>query len=155
CLLRPTSLQGEAAVEVYHDRIGEAVLASLSADDLRARHGKLADAFQIQPVPEPEALFRHCLGAGRREEAADWAVQAADRAANALACGRAADLYRQALALQPRVNERTAAIETQLANALVSAGRGASAGPVYVAAATKTTGMDGLELRRRAAEQYL
>src|SRR5262249_1397702 len=23
CLLRPTSLQGEAAVEVYHDRIGE------------------------------------------------------------------------------------------------------------------------------------
>jgi hypothetical protein len=155
CLVRTTTVQGHAALEAYHDRIGETLAATLSTRDQQARHGALADALQTRPSPDPEAVFRHCLGSGRNEEAADWAVRAADRAAGALAFLRAAELYRRALELKSWEDPRTAVLQTSLADALVAAGRSAAAAPMYAAAATKSTGSSGLDLRRRAAEQFL
>jgi hypothetical protein len=154
-LLRTTTIHGRVGVEVYHDRIREAVVAGLPIAATRARHAELADAVLARSDPDPEAVFRHLLGADRRAEAAEWAIRAAERANSALAFVRAAELYRQALSLAAWDQDRANALETQLADALVNAGRGAAAAPIYAGVATRNTGLGRLELRRRAVEQHL
>jgi hypothetical protein len=154
-LLRATTVHGRPGVEVYHDRIREAVIAGLPIAATRARHAELADAVLAHADPDPEAVFRHLLGADRRAEAADWAVRAAERANSALAFVRAAELYRQALALGTWEQQRANTLETELADALVNAGRGAAAAPIYAGVATRNTGLERLELRRRSVEQHL
>ena len=131
-LLRSTTLNDQPAVEVYHDRIREALVAGLSVEDLRARHRALTDVLERQPSPDPEALFRHLLGAGDGEQAAYWAAHAADRAAAALAFAHAADLYGRALDLHTDDDAHTGTWQVQRANALVNAGRRRRGGtPLY------------------------
>ncbi len=159
CLLKATSANAEAAVEIYHDRIREALLASLSADVIQQRHGALADVLESFPAAEPEAVFRHCLGAGRKERAADWGGRAAERADEALAFAHAAELYAQVLELRPDHPE-VESRRLRLAEALANAGRSSdSADAFLIAADTLQTSGAGksevLELRRRAGEQYL
>jgi len=154
-LLRTTTFNERTAIEVYHDRIREALLASVSAETLRSRHGALADVLEGQPRADPDALFRHCLGAGRQERAADWAVQAAEHADGALAFQRAAELYGRALELKAWDEPRAVVLQVQRADALVNAGRGAEAAPLYLDVVPRVATGDRLDLRRRAAEQYL
>ena len=154
-LLRTITLKDQVAVEVYHDRIREALVASLATDVRQARHGGLADVLGKQPVLDAEALFRHNLGAGRRGRAAEWAVQAAERAAETLAFARAAELYGRALELKEWDEARVAALKIGRAEALVNAGRGAEAAAVFLSAAAHVPSSEQLDLRRRAAEQYL
>ncbi len=157
-LLRTTVIDRSPAVEIYHDRIREALLGTLSADIVRLRHGNLADVYERQPEADAEALFRHCLGAGRRERAGHWAVQAAERASDTLAFDRAAELYREALELRDDRNERPALL-TRFADALANAGRSLDAADTFEQAARACSAAAGpeqvLELRRRAAEHYL
>jgi hypothetical protein len=130
-------------------------VASLATEVREARHGGLADVLGKQPVLDAEALFRHSLGAGRRERAAEWAVQAAERAAEMLAFARAAELYGRALEFKEWDEARMASLKIARAEALVSAGRGAEAAPVFLSAAAHAASGEQLDLRRRAAEQYL
>ena len=158
-LLRTTALDRQPTVEIYHDRIREALLGMLPADVLRARHGDLADVLERQPEPDAEALFRHCLGAGRREQAGNWAMQAAERASDTLAFDRAAELYREALELRDDEGERPELV-TKLGEALANAGRSLDAADTFEQAAREHVALSGrpeqvLELRRRAAEHYL
>jgi hypothetical protein len=155
CLVRTSVLEGRTVVEPYHDRIGEALVGGLAPAVLVARHGALADVWLSHASPDAEAVFRHCLGAGRREQAGDWAVRAAERAAAALAFARAAELYRTALDVKRWDDDRTARLQTELAEALVNAGRGSEAAPVYIDAASRRAGLPGIDLRRRAAEQFM
>jgi len=111
-------------------------VASLATEVREARHGGLADVLGKQPVLDAEALFRHSLGAGRRERAAEWAVQAAERAAEMLAFARAAELYGRALEFKEWDEARMASLKIARAEALVSAGRGAEAAPVFLSAPT-------------------
>jgi len=154
CLVRSTTVHGGPGVEAYHDRIREVVVEALPARVTRAHHAELAVAAIGSPNPDPEAVFRHLLGADRRPEAAEWAARAAERASNTLAFVRAAELYRQALSLATWDVERSNSLEICLADALVNAGRGAAAAPIYSGVATRNTGLARLELRRRAAEQH-
>jgi len=154
-LLRLTPRAGAAAVEAYHDRIRELIVHGLAADARRERHRQLAVTLEQEPAPDPEGLFRHYLGAGERSRAAGWAVRAAERAAAALAFHDAASLYGQALDLETWDESRTAHLQEQRADALVNAGRGGEAAPLYVAAARGRPPLEGLDLRRRAAEQFL
>lgn len=153
--LRSTSLQERAAIEVYHDRIREMVIEQLTSPLQLQRHAQLADALAGQPEPDPAALFRHCLGAGRNEQAGEWAAQAADRAAAALAFVEAAELYRQGLELKQWPVERATVLRVRRADALVNAGHGADAAPIFLSAAPYVEARERLDLRRRAAEQYL
>jgi predicted Ser/Thr protein kinase len=150
-----TAAGDQVALEVYHDRIREVLLASLQAGTLRDHHGALADSLLNQPEPDPEALFRHSLGAERREQAADWAVRAADRAAETLAFARAAELFSHALSLKAWKPQLGAELQVRQADALVNAGRGAEAAPIFLAASSHFSNNLELDLRRRAAEQYL
>jgi hypothetical protein len=154
-LLRTAPHDTQPTVEMYHDRIREVIAAQLPPQRLRTRHRQLAETIERQPSPDPDALFRHFLGADERERAGEWAVRAADRAADTLAFVEAAELYGQALQLKQWDSEPGTKLQIRRADALVNAGRGAEAAPLFLAAATRNGNPQALDLRRRAAEQYL
>ncbi|MDI1443542.1 serine/threonine-protein kinase [Polyangium sp. 6x1] len=158
-LLRFTELNGQLAVETYHDRIREALVADLPAEELRTCHRRLAEALLSLPSPDPEALVEHYLGAGDTREASHYALLAADRAAASLAFDRAAALYREALTLDNQGEERWK-LQRKLGETLTNAGRGGEAAEAFMAAAAARAAqahddMQILTLERCAAEQYL
>src|SRR5262249_13932013 len=86
--------------------------------------------------------------------AALCALNAAAQASAALAFDRAAKLYRLSLSLYAE-REDAWNVRVELADALASAGRGTEAAQAYGAAATGAPSAQAIELRRRAAEQFL
>src|SRR5581483_11222150 len=139
------------AVEAFHDRVGAAVLAHLDGEALRDRHERLARALEDSGRADPETLGHHWLGAGQRAKAAALYLQAAHEAAEALAFERAVRLYRRSFELQPP----PAADWTRLGEALHNIGRGVEAAHAFLAAAKLASGLDAVELKRRAAEHLL
>jgi eukaryotic-like serine/threonine-protein kinase len=138
-------------VEPYHDRVREALVARLDGPTRRGLHERLARALEASGTADPETLAVHFRGAGDAHTAARHAARAADQASRALAFDRAARLYREALELDPQGGD---ALRLRLAEALASAGRGRESALEYLALAPHQ-GMDTIELRRRAAEQFL
>lgn len=155
-LFRTTEVDGRPAVETYHDRIREAAIVALSPGDRARYHRDLATALRALPSPDPDALFRHHLGAGDEREAARFALAAAERASASLAFDRAAELFRHALRLDPAHPGRARTLE-RLAVTLVDAGRGAEAPAAFLQAADLVSAdpLVALGLRRRAAEQLV
>ncbi|WP_433936438.1 serine/threonine-protein kinase PknK [Sorangium cellulosum] len=156
CLLRTTVIGEQPAIEPFHDRIRETIVARLPADALREQHRALAETLESAPSPaDPEELLRHWLGAGDAQRALGHAIHAADRAAGLLAFVRAAELYgraRELCAGDPALDER---LGLRQADALVDAGHGARAAPLYLAFAERAPASAALERRRKAAEQLL
>ncbi|HYQ43567.1 MAG TPA: AAA family ATPase [Polyangiaceae bacterium] len=169
-LIRGTS-GGQRRFTAYHDRVREAVSASLNEESLNALHGALARALERTPDPDPELLAHHLAESGDRGRAAQLAIRAGDRAYEALAFDQAARLYRTALTLgteEPNEPE----LREKLARALSSLGRSKDAADAYLEAAQHATTATteptaramavqrrepgrALELRRLAAEHYL
>jgi serine/threonine protein kinase len=145
----------EQQVQTYHDRIRESVLASLLHETLVECHRGLARALAASDEPDPEAVGRHFQEAGEGDQAAGWYVKAADRAAAALAFQNAAWLYQLALELRPWEGPEGQRLRISLADALAGARRGPEAAEAYLAAAEKAEPGEALELRRRAADQFL
>jgi hypothetical protein len=162
-LARVRVTEAGRAVEVYHDRIRETVLGHLEAAYVRALHGTLAHVLEAERDVDPETLYTHFAGAGEAEPAVRYAIAAGDRAAAALAFDRAAELYRAALALAPKVGDPRAVpgltpefdLRVKLADALAAGGRGRDAALVYLDAAAGAPASRALDLRRRAAEHFL
>jgi serine/threonine protein kinase len=154
-MVRISGARDQDLVEVYHDRIRETVVASLE-DARRARHHRrLAVAIQTSGDPDAETLVVHFLGAGERETAADYAIEAAGQAAESLAFDRAAELYRLALELREYPTETKRKLLVKLGDALANAGRGGESADTYIDAASRSLEGDALELERLAAGQYL
>ena len=142
------------AFETYHGRVGQAVLGLLPEPDRRARHFALASVLERTDA-DPEVLAFHFARAGRTDAAVTYLRQASLLAASALAFRRAVALGRQALdLLGDSEDERRADLETELGEALANDGRGAEAAQAYLRAAAASED-EAVELRRRAAEQYL
>ncbi|MDH5491223.1 MAG: AAA family ATPase, partial [Myxococcales bacterium] len=141
-------------LEPYHDRIREAVVETLSDAERAGLHRDLANALRAEDVPDPEALFEHCMGGGMREAAGRYAREAAQRAAGTMAFDRAAQLYRAAVDLCPG-GEEEQALRIALGEALAHGGRGPAAAKQFLAVAPHVDLARRLELRRRAGEQYL
>jgi serine/threonine protein kinase len=144
-----------ARLEPYHDRVRDAVLATLGPDEQRALHRALAVALETEQADDAEALAFHWRAAGDDRRAARWALDAADQAAATLGFDRAAKLYDLALGLVPRPDEEQRPIQIKLGDALANAGRGALAAQVYADAAETANAAMALDLRRRAADQLL
>ncbi|WP_437620465.1 ATP-binding protein [Sorangium sp. So ce1151] len=149
-------------VEVSHDLVRASVVGRLGPEQLAARHrrvGRALEALGTLATADAETLARHWLGAGEPARAGRLATLAAEQAAEALAFERAARLYELALGLLARDAElpeaERRALGVRCADALVNAGKGAEAARLYAAAAEGADSALGLELRRRAAEQYL
>jgi serine/threonine protein kinase len=151
-LIRTRGPRPHDAAEPYHDRVREVAVRVLSAPRLRECHLRLAHTLEADGDADAEALAAHFEGAGDRAGAGKYAVRAAEHAMGALAFDRAASLYRRALSLDA-ADRRS--LQVSLGDALVNAGRGAEAAPVFLEAAQGEGAARGLELRRRAAEQFL
>lgn len=145
--------QGSAEqIDTYHDRIRETVAASLAQSQRREIHTRLARAMESFAPERVEFLAAHWTAAGDPDAARSFVVRAADRAMETLAFERAAELYRQALELDPEGRRR---LRRCLADALNYDGKAAQAAQAYLAAAEETPAEVSLELRGMAAEQYL
>jgi serine/threonine protein kinase len=147
-------------IEAYHDRVREAVLAKTENTRIRAWHDALATAMIAGGGAEPERLAFHLESAGRPDEAAQYAVEAAERAAGTLAFKRASELYRRALENwpEPRTSaqaETVRQLRVKLGEALANAGRGPESAQAYQLAVTGASCTEALELKRRCAEQLL
>ena len=142
-------------VEPYHDRVREAVLLGLDPASQRAFHGSIARALEAAEHADAEALAVHWRGAGEPEQAAIYALHAAESAAAAFAFDRAARLYQLTLDLRPVDGAEGSRLRELLADALANAGRGARAADAYLAAAALHPPAAALDLRRKAAEQLL
>jgi hypothetical protein len=160
-LIRPTELDDRPAIEIYHDRLRQVILADLSRERGQRWHLRLAEALRKSPRPDPEDLFAHYRGAGDERTARRYVRDAAARAMRTLAFDRAAELYASLLGGEDDAPGR-AALHEQLGDALANAGRAEEAGLSFEAAAEereRAPADGGLEaardLRRRAAEQYL
>jgi hypothetical protein len=157
-LTRSSGVHGDERVEVYHDRIREAVLSRLDEDTRRALHGRLAGALEAVDarLADPHALLAHLEAAGLTQRAAAQAERAAQLASQALAFDRAAMLYRTALRLGSHDGEARHRIQVSLGDALSHDGRCAEAAEAFFAAAEVALQVASrLECRRRAAEQLL
>ncbi len=154
-LLRMLPGRGDTEVDVFHQRVGEALLASIPAPTRAAHHSFWLRCALIQGEQDPERVLLHALGAGETRTAAEWAARAAQRAEGKLAFARAADLYGQALTLATWSPAQALELEQRRAEALVSAGRGAEAAPLFAAASTHARGKERGVFLQRAAEQYL
>ncbi|WP_156041062.1 serine/threonine-protein kinase [Chondromyces apiculatus] len=157
-LVRTRGSRDRDAVEVYHDRIRDAVSSRLEPAARARLHLRLARALEAGGAAEPEQLALHFRGGGDLARAAEYAEHAAERAAAALAFDRAADFYQIAVACHAELDAlptHIAPLQGRLADALANAGRGAEAAPIYLAAAESLPKLQALRLRGRAAEQLL
>lgn len=159
CLLRTFGSSETPSLEIYHDRIRDALLQAMSEDRRRQLHAQLAEGLRGLPNPDPQVLWEHHLGAGKVQLAAEYALQAASDAAEALAFELAARFYGEALRLRGD-SDTDWGLQVRRAEALVNAGRGADAASAFedALAAAKRVVSDRrtlAELKGRAAQHYL
>jgi serine/threonine protein kinase len=153
-LVRTSGLHEDDAIQVYHHRIREAVLAHLPPNALLGHHASLARVLESTPGAEPELLAVHLAGAQEAVKAGLCYQQAADRAASALAFRHAATLYGLALTLRSVMGAERVVLERRRADALANAGLGAEAAQIYQRAAAEVGPVEALELERLAAYQF-
>lgn len=154
-LITTRARRRQMELEPYHDRIRQAVLATLPPDRRRSRHRELAFALEKSSHADPEVVARHFEAAGIREKAATHAERAAERAAAALAFDRAASLYEDVLRLSAGGGRERAVLLVRVADALANAGRGPEAAGRYLEASAGHRGVEGLRLEQRAGEELL
>jgi hypothetical protein len=154
-LVRTGGARWSDAIEPYHDRVREAVLAKLAPERRRALHEALALAFEASPHRDPETLATHWREAENASHATRYAVAAGDQASATFAFDRAARWYEQALGLLPAGHASRRELRIKLGDALTFVGRGAPAAEEFEAAAVGAPPLEALELRRRAAENLL
>ena len=141
-------------IETYHDRIREALVDRVAADDRRDIHRRMAASLVNRQSDDCETLFEHYRGAGDADRASVQAGLAAEKASAALAFDRAASFYGFALELNPSAPD-VRAWKEGLASSLVNAGRPAEGAEAYLRAAEDSDPARRVELQRRAAEQFL
>ena len=96
-LVRDDLSAGELHVRLYHDMIAQAVSESVSPGDLARVHGRLADRLLRAPNRDPARLAQHLSAAGRLDDAAAPALEAARIAEDQYAYRLAAEMYTIAL----------------------------------------------------------
>jgi len=154
-LLRTASVEGRSYLEIYHDRIREAVTARLSTAEISERHRELAAALEASGGADAEVLAHHFHGAGELPEAADYARKAAKRAVEALAFARGAELYRKALEWGSWSSLEEGDLLADEGDALTKAGRLIEAGKRFREAAEQAPRLKALERRQQAAQHLV
>ena len=143
-------------IECYHDRIREAVLASLDMHQQQRLHGRLGEVLEALGGADAERLSMHFLAAGQSSKGSRYAERAADEASAALAFLQAAHWYGQALQSGFEHSERRAQLTAKIGEAYAGAGRGAKAASFLLQAASASPSQEAsLKLKQRAAELLL
>jgi serine/threonine protein kinase len=144
--------QGEE-LEIYHDRLADAVVPGIDEEDQRRLHAVLAEALEGFEESDDELVADHLIAAGVLDRGITYLVRAADAAAKALAFDRAARLYRRAFSFGEAGTNRDA-IRRKLGDVLGNAGRGRESAMEYLAVKAENFA-DELELKRKAAQHLL
>lgn len=139
-------------LDVFHDRVRDAVTARADRQTQRLRHLSIARCLERSSTPDLEALAHHFDAAGERAFTATYAERAGEAAQEAMAFGRAATMFQLAI---DRVVEPPARLYERLAEAHLHAGANVAAGEAFLAAAQRSAGATAVDLTRRAAEQML
>src|SRR5206468_5458969 len=124
-LVHSTSGRVDDLVDIAHDRVRQVARASISPEEAKELHERLAATFEFGI--DPLRAAGHWREAGHPQRAAQRFADAAARAAEALAFDRAVALFETALELGAWPDERRRELEVGLADALANAGRGAAA----------------------------
>jgi eukaryotic-like serine/threonine-protein kinase len=142
-------------LECYHDRLREFVVESLDPQTLRESHRRIAQALEQHDPSDVDALTLHWHGADDAAKTVHYARIAAKQAMGALAFDRAAELYRTMLDCDVLEPEQVREVRVQLGDALQYAGSCVDAARTYLTAVEGSSPQQQLELRRRAAEQFM
>jgi tetratricopeptide (TPR) repeat protein/tRNA A-37 threonylcarbamoyl transferase component Bud32 len=150
-------VDGRMILAPAHDHVRQAVLASLDIESRAAWHEALARSFEDgEGELDPQAVVEHWLAAGHPANAAHHAVAAGERAEEALAFRRAAELYAIALTYGPWDAAGQRELLRLQANALACAGQLDEAASVYGHAASLLPSDDeGIECERLRVEALL
>jgi serine/threonine protein kinase len=153
-LARPAGAGLMSGVEPYHDRIREAMLATLDSERRATLHRAIAEALDRAGAAEPQRSFVHWLGAGDLARARSCAEAGAAQAERQLAFLLAAESYARARTLSENPSEQGSLLGRQAA-ALANAGKKREAVALYRRGAALTHGREHLENLRNAAEVLL
>ena len=154
-LARATPADGGWVLEPYHDRIRDAVRATLSPEVTRDHHGRLAAALAADSARHPELLVEHLAASGARDEATALAIGAARAANEQFAFDRAAVLIAIALDLGHFSDEERVALLRERAGVLQLARRRRECGEARLAASTHARNSEASSLRREAGVHLL
>ncbi len=154
-LIRKLRQDNREAVELYHDRLRQAILSGLSPRSAVAHNRALATALDSFDEGTAAQRARHWLAARAPERATGYVLRAAKEAAMALAFDRAAAFYSSALKLKTFSKPVRVDIELQLAVTLARAARGPEAAEVYLQVAKEADPDLRLICEKHAAEQWL
>jgi eukaryotic-like serine/threonine-protein kinase len=151
------SANADGALEPYHDRVSEAVLASMSDKQRLTWHKRIIYAIEASPLARvrPELLLRHLDAAGESGRAAEIAIAAAQRAIAAGAFDQAASLFALALRTGDYDAQYMCELRVLMGQALATAGRGHEAAHAFLMAAEQAGPATRLDCHRQAAEQLL
>ncbi len=141
-------------LETYHGRIRDAALATLDSEAKRVLHLALAEAMGAEQADDLSHVVRHLEEAGEADRASTAALKLARRSADTLALENAATLSRMALDLTTE-DHRQFDLRREHAEALERASSPEAAEAYIAAANCADNRSDGVEMRRRAAEQFL
>ena len=147
--------RGKDLIEPYHDRVRDAVMSRLSADERALHHRQLAEALETAETRDVDALALHWFGAGDASKGTSYALLAAEQALAAVAFETAARHFERALSSGTLDEATRRPVLVKLGEALAHAGRGAEAAKAYLEAAAASPPDVALDLRRRAAEELL
>lgn len=151
-LIKTHGARGYDALEAWHDRIREAIVAGLTESEHARCHAAIGLALERSGEVDPALLAAHFHAAWQPDKAGAYAMLAAEHATRTLAFDRAAELY--GLALECEAGDPAVLLRSR-ADALVDGGRCAEAAPLYQRAARAARGDEALELKRLAAEQLM
>jgi serine/threonine protein kinase len=154
-LVRTRDIDGSRLLDVYHDRIREAVCRGLSTARSVRLQEALLSALEFSGRAEPDWLYALSLGAGQLALALRYGITAADRAMAALAFERAAELYAECVKLSNDDPADRAELLRKLATALGCCGHGGGAAEAYLDAAKLAPKEDAVTLMRLAASHLL
>ncbi|MET0391039.1 MAG: protein kinase [Polyangiales bacterium] len=149
-LTRMRVVAGQRLLEIYHDRMREAVVASLSESQRVETHRRLLGVLEQSGKADPDWLHVVAIGAGDTVGAAHYGRAAAERAVASLAFERAAELYHDCLSRSADPAERRE-LWTRLGDTLAACGRGSRAAAAYLEAAEGASPANVLALQRLAA----
>ena len=147
--------EGLRRVEVYHDRVREAVAGELTDAARLALHKRLAVALEAWGLADPETLAIHYRAIGEDARAAEYATDAAGRAERALAFDRAVRLWKLVLALVPEGADERYRSQVRYGEALAHTGRSREAADAWLQAVGAAGATDPIEIQRNAAERLL
>jgi serine/threonine protein kinase/tetratricopeptide (TPR) repeat protein len=153
-LLRTRIVDGVRLLEIYHDRVREAIHSSQSAAERVRVHERLLRVLEAHGQSDPSWLHELALGAHQHMLALRYGKLAAQIASASLAFERSAELYARCLRLtESRVE--LAELWNKLGLALARCRRGAEAADAYLKASELASEPERVPLLQLAASHLL